>query len=218
MATTKLDMLAQRFMQQIQDPIVHDPITQNLLPGNIIRTILEIQNYCGNACLKYVKNIWGMAKGDRNLFISFIPELFKTQTIQFPNNTAEIDMTQAVLFKDFFDCLDSYNGTIPIEIWNPVHLTDALTNNDPFYAGSALRPGLIYQKPYLYLFPASLSGATGYPVSLNYIALPIDPSTGDFLVIDGNTDIPFSYDHIQEIADIAVQLYRTDDAEAQSAG
>ena len=88
---------------------------------------------------------------------------------------------------------------------------------DPFYAGSTSFPGIIYQAPILYLFPASLVATAAFTFTLNYIPLPINPDTGAYLTSGGTYDLPFTMESIQAIADIATDLFKKDDAKLQRA-
>lgn len=212
MATPKLNLLAQRFMQQIQDPITIDSATGIIYPGNLIQTVAEIESILGDAMLKYINNVWTEAKSNRDIFIGFLPELFKPKTITFthPSNTYYTELAGSDLF-DLMDILDSNSGNTLIEVWNPVHLADAKAQTDPFYTGGSEMPGIIYQKPLIWLFPASIVATADYSINLNYISLPVNPVDGSYLTSGGDTDIQFNQNHLQDIADYATKLYKVDD-------
>lgn len=211
--TPKLNLLAQRFMQQIQDPITVDG-SGVITPGNVILTVAEIENFLGDAMGKYINSIWTQAKGNRDLFIRFLPELFKSKSITFttPVNTFYTLMPGGGLFH-LYDILDSNAGAVLIEAWNAVHLSDAVAGTDPFYLGTNTRPGIIYQSPLIYLFPATLVAAANYTMNLNFIQSAVSPDDGTYLTSGGNYDIPFNIQHIADIADYATKLYRADNFE-----
>jgi hypothetical protein len=242
-STPKLDLLAQRFMAQIQDPVTVNG-SGNLNVGNLVKTIPDMSRYCGDAMLKYIQKTWDVAQGSKIVFLKMLPELFAVKPIIFPIGVNNLDLTNPVNgnFMDVFDIVDSFQTNLFIEVWNERFLSGALSNTDPFHTASIKRPALIYSKPILYIFPTpntQMAGATivtddsgqfvtddsGQAISdsprftfnLAYIKLPVDPVGGDYLQIDGTLgDIPFTIKHIQEIADIAQSLYIADDMETSS--
>jgi hypothetical protein len=217
-ATPKLDLLAQRFMAQIQDPVTVNGLG-NLNVGNLVRTIPDMSRYCGDAMLKYIQKTWDSVNGNEQMFLRKLPELFTVKSLTFPLHTNQVDLSNSANgnFFDVQNILDSYQGSTFIEVWDQDKLSGALSGSNPFHIGSSTRPGIIYEKPNLYLFPASLTASALYTISLCYIRLPIDPVAGGYLQIDGTLgDIPFTLQHIQEIADVAQSLYVTDDMETSS--
>jgi hypothetical protein len=208
MATPKLNALAKRFMQQIQDPI--SELAGVIIPGQIIRSVADIESYLGMAMQKYIEGAWLQAKGDPGLLLRAMPELYKEReaTVVTPNTTVDLSATHA----DIFDILDSRQGTTQImEAWNPKYLTDALTGLDPFHQGDTRFGGLIYNKPILYIFPTDLAATVSFVFTLCFIQAALNPLTGEFLVSGGAYDIPFAELHYTAICDIAEKLYKIDD-------
>lgn len=210
--TPKLNILAQRFMNGIQDPITIDSGTGKFSAGSIIQTVAEIETRLGDAMMKYMDDVWKAAKGNKQQFLTFLPELFKKvdTTLGTPNTSIYLEYPGLNLF-DVYDILDSSHNTTLIEVWNQVHLADALAGVDPFYVGDADRPGMILQHPVVYFFPTSLAAATDYAVRFNYIQKPVNPEDGTYFTTGGTYDIPFSLNHINDIAETAVRMYRVDD-------
>lgn len=215
MVTTKLNLLATRFMQQIQDPIFIDPVTNIVTPGQLIRSQTEIENYLGQAMNKYFEQVWEAVKGSQKDFLNVLPELLDSISITYMIGDSVKDLSALTNMFHVFDVSDSYIGTDQIEAWNQVHLTEALSGDNPFYSGNPYK-GMIYQKPNLYLFPANLTAIAAFTFNLQFIKLPVDPTTGQFFIINGNYDIPFQINHIAEIADIAVNLFKVDDLQESS--
>jgi hypothetical protein len=210
----KMKMIAQRFMQQITDVYQTDPVTGNVLPGNLVRSVDGINSYIGQAMIAYFDSIMKPAAG-RQDFLNKAPEFFgRTPQIVLPLAQTTYDLSGLENNKDIYDILDSYTPTagVILEAWNPVHLNDALTGNDPFYKGTALNPGMILMSPILYLFPLTLTLNTAFPFYLNYIKNPISPTTGNYFDVNSTTeDCPFSFSHLQDIADLAVKIFDADD-------
>lgn len=214
MAAPKMKILAKRFLLQIQDIYAEDPGTGNVLPGNLVRSIDELNTYLGQAMNQYFDTLWKASKG-RQDFINQFSDLFgrTAAAIPFGVGITSIDLSSlGSPYKDVFDVLDSaFSPSGIVEAWNSVYLADALAGNDPFYVGSSTRPGMIWMNPILYLFPLNLTATVAFDFILNYIKLPVSPSTGQYLDVNGTEDIPFSIQHIKAIADIAAALYDVDD-------
>lgn len=211
MATPKLNRLAQRFMQQIQDPIIVDPGNPDLLlPGQVIRTITEIEHYLGMAMMKFIEEVWKTAGANAGTMLRALPDIYKERDLTILTGTQKIDISTT--HADVWDILDSRQSTVTIlEVWNAIHLTDALNGSDPFYVGDARRAGIIYQKPFLWIFPASLAAASDYTFTLCFLQAPLHPVNGTYLTIGGDYDIPFSDIHFNTIASIAEKIYKVDD-------
>jgi hypothetical protein len=212
--TPKLNILAKRFQNQIQDPVTED-VNGNIVPGELVPTVAELETYLGNACQKYVEQVYTQSAGYQD-FITKLPELFKSFPVTFSQGSNVIDLSNETYLKDVWEVLDSQSGSTLIEVWNKVHQADALTGNDPFYTADAEHPALIYNKPFLFIFPATITDDGNYGITLNYIKLPLNPETGEYLTINGGYDLPFTLKQIQDIADIAEQLYRKDSLEVDS--
>ncbi len=211
MGAQKLSLLAERFLQQIQDPCTRDPDTFIItLGGSLITTVAEVSTYLGNAMLKYIERVRTETEGNNTAFIQLLPELQTFRPVTFTTPIQRLELGAG--YYDVLDILDSYNSTTLIEAWHKRYLNDALAGINPFYIGSANKPGIIFNKPFLYLFPASLVATANYNFDLQFIKLPVNPNDGKFLDVNGDDDIPFTIDRIQEIADIATELYRIDDA------
>lgn len=209
MATPKLNRLAQRFMQQIQDPITIDAGV--ILPGQIIRSVPDIEHYLGMAMMKFIEEVWKQSQANANVMLRALPDLYQERTCTIAAGTQKVDLSTT--HADLWDPLDSRNGTTTIlEVWHPIHLTDALNGTDPFYVGNSKRGGIIYQKPYLWIFPANLvDDVLDYNFTLCFIQAPLNPTDGTYLVSGGDYDIPFSDIHFTTISDIAEKLYKVDD-------
>lgn len=199
-------------MRQIQDPITETAGVIGV--GKLIRTRDEIHRYINSAMLNFIDAVWDNVEADKRMLLQKLPDIKKTQQITFPLNKNKLDLSNSDSgnFRDMLDVLDSYksDGTF-IEVWNPDRLSDAQTGKDPYYTGTIKRPGIIYSKPNLYLFPASLVSEGDYVFILNYLSRPVNPETGEYLVSNGDYDIPFDDKSIQKIADIATTLYKVDD-------
>ena len=226
MATPKLNRLAQRFMQKIQDPILLDGGSpEKFIAGTVIRTVVEIEEYLHAAGMMFFEQRWLSAKPEdskigsishKRNFLNMFPELFKfaSVTVTYTAGVSSVDLT--TIRYDIFDILDSVKsgGGGVIEIIDQDRLADALSDSDPFLTTPHLtnsNPVMILQQPTLYLFPNEIANPTDYTFTLNYISNIKDPGTGDILRTGGTYDVPYSENNIDAIADVAASLFNKDD-------
>lgn len=233
MPTPKLNRLAQMFMQRIQDPILTDGGSPELiLPGSIVRTVAEIESYLHRAGQLYFDSAWKAAQPEnevpgsvshKNKFLNMFPELFKFRsiTLAYASSVSRVDLS--TVYNDVFEILDSVKsgGGGIIEVWSQSKLADCIAAADPFYSPprvTSAAPGMILSHPYIYGFPNDIANPGGYTFTLNYIQNNKNPITGDILRSGGTYDIPFSEHHLDAIADIAVKIYRQDDFQEDAGG
>lgn len=211
MATPKLNKLAQRFMQQIQDPITIDAGV--ILPGTIIRSVAEIEHYLGMAMMQFIAGVQQQAQGSISLLLRALPDLYEEREVVFPSilSTADSKIDISSTHADLYDLCTSRGTGYIFEPWDPKHLSDVLNGLDPFREGSGRYGGLIYQKPYLWLFPKSIHVGSAYTVNLCFIKAPLNPLTGEYLISGGDYDIPFADVLFPQICNIATKLYKVDD-------
>lgn len=211
MATPKLNRLAKRFMQQIQDPIIEAPDDPDmLLPGKIIRSISEIEHYLGMAMMKFIEEVWKSSNANPNIMLSALPDIYEERELIIPQGSQKVNVSTT--HADIWDILNSRkNNNIILEAWHTIHLTDAVNRTDPFYIGNERHAGIIYQKPFIWLFPKSLSAASNFNFTLCFLKAPLNPVDGTYLTINGEYDIPFSDIHLTTIASIAEKIYKLDD-------
>jgi len=210
-----MKIIAQRFLNQIQDVYNVDPGSGNVLPGNLVRSIDSLNSYIGQAMTAYFDSMMKAASG-RQDFINKVPEFHSITgliTIAMAGSTV-LDLSTLGNNKDIYDVLDSYTTVsgVKLEAWNQIYLNDALTGSDPFYVGTAAHPGMIYMPPKLYIFPITLTVSSSFGFYLNYIKNPVSPTTGQYYDVNSLTeDCPFSITHLQNIADLAVKIFDADD-------
>lgn len=233
MATPKLNRLAQMFMQRIQDPILLDGGSPELiLPGTIVRTVAEIESYVHRAGQQYFDNAWKISQPENEMpgslshkkkFLNVFPELFKFRsiTLTYASAVSRVDLT--TVYNDVFEILDSVKsgGGGLIDVWDASKLADAIAEADPFYSPprvTSSTPGMILSHPYLYGFPNDIADPGGYTFTLNYIQNIKDPITGDILRSGGTYDIPYSEHHLDAIAEIAAAIYKKDDFQEDAGG
>ena len=146
---------------------------------------------------------------------------FKQITVPFVTPNSFIDLSSSN--NDVFDILDSVKkgGGGLVEVWDQRHLADALAESDPFYSPPRViiaAPGMILQQPRLYLFPINISDPTAYVFNLQYIRNIKNSTTGDIIHTGDDNDVPYSEHSIDQIAEIAVQLYKKDDFQEDAGG
>ena len=233
MATPKLNRVAQMFMQRIQDPILTDGGSPELiLPGSIVRTVAEIESYIHRAGQIYFDTAWKAAQPENEMpgsishkkkFLNMFPELFKFRGITFTYLTATSYVDVTTLYNDIFEILDSVKqgGGGIIEVWDPSKLADCIAEADPFYSPprvTSSNPGMILSHPRIYAFPNDIANTGGYTITINYIQNIKNPISGDILRSGGSYDIPYSEHHLDAIAEIAAKIYRQDDFQEDSGG
>lgn len=195
-------------MSQVQDPITI--LAGVIQPGVLIRSVAEIENYLGMACKKFIETAWIKAQLNPDTLLRAMPSLYFERPVTILQNQRSVDISTT--HADIFELLDSRNGaTTLLEVWDPARLTGAISLTDPFYVGTARRGGIIFQRPYLWIFPASLAAAANYTFTLCFLRLALNPTSGAYLVSGGDYDIPFDEIYFPEIADIATKLYQVDD-------
>lgn len=233
MPTPKLNRLAQIFMQRIQDPITLDGGSpEKFIPGQIIRTVQEIERYLHTAGQSYFDAMWKAAQPTEDLpgsfshktkFLTMFPEMFTFRSITVPFVTPNSVLDLTVANNDVHDILDSVKngGSGVVEVWDASLLGEALAQSNPFYSPprvtSAL-PGMILQQPLLYLFPINISQTASYVFNLQFISNIKDASTGDIIRTGGTVDVPYSEMSIDQIAEIAVQIFNKDDFQEDEGG
>jgi hypothetical protein len=234
MATPKLNRLAQTFMRRIQDPIALDGGSpEKFLPGTIIRTVAEIEQYLHLAGQQFFDAAWKAAQpmqdqpgsvSHKNKFLNTFPELFtfRSITVPFATPNTVIDLTTGS-WNDVHDILDSVKsgGGGTIEVWDQSKLADCLSESDPFYSPPRItssNPGMILSQPYLYLFPINIGDPGGYTFTLNFILNLKDRTNGDILRTGGTYDVPYSEQHLTTIAELAAGIYNKDDFQEDAGG
>jgi len=227
MPTPKLNRLAQMFMQRIQDPILID-IANVILPGSVIRSVVEIEEYLDRAGMALFNASWKAAQpqneapgtvSHKNRFLNMFPELFKFKqvTLEYTSdNHSILDLSNPTnQCFDIYDILDSIKagGGGLIEVWQQSKLADALAESDPFCSPprvTASFPGMILQQPKVYFFPNNLA-ATTYTFTLNYIQNLKNPTNGEILRSGGAYDIAYSEQHLEDVAELAAKIFNKDD-------
>lgn len=226
MATPKFNRLAEIFMQRIQDPITLDGGSpEKFLPGAIVRTVKEIERYLHTAGQSYFDAMWKAAQPTEDLpgsyahktkFLTMFPEMFTFASISVPFVSPNSVLDLTVLNKDVHDILDSVKsgGGGMVEVWDASLLGEALAESNPFYSPPRVKlasPGMVLQQPLLYLFPINIADGADYTFNLQYIRNIKNATTGDIVRSGDDDDIPYSENSIDQIAEIAAQLYKTDD-------
>lgn len=233
MPTPKLNRLAQMFMQRIQDPILLDGLSpEKFLPGSVVRTAVEIEEYIHRAGMMFFQGAWMRAQpteeapgslSHKRKFLNAFPELFKFRsvTVAYASSVSSVDLT--VAHNDVYDVLDSVKsgGGGIIEVWDPTNLADAIAEANPFLITprvTSANPGMILSQPTLYVFPNNIADPAGYTFTLNFIQNIKNPTPGDILRTGGTYDVPFSEAHLDTMADIAAGIFNKDDFQEDSGG
>ncbi len=100
-----------------------------------------------------------------------------------------------------------------IKLWDPSKYHLAISEEYPEYIATDDNPAIIRVGNTLTIFPLDID--TGEPpeapryqrIKFHYIGVPLDPTTGEFLIQNGDYDSPF-FDHWNKsIADIAYLMF-----------
>lgn len=209
MATPKFDRLCINFVKRIPDQLTSDftPGTGNL-PRSYLLNSAQIIDYINRAMNKLFQTVWIETGGDINKFVRILPELQKlTDAITLNSGKYTIENP----YLDFFKIVGCYSNNKYIK---PRHESDyALIKANKYrrYQISSEDPIIFQISNYLEVIPNDAVNT----IIINYIALPIDNTTGNFLTQNGSIDIPFREHWEKEIVDIAYKIFLEETVQTQ---
>ena len=218
MATPNLNRVMKIFMRRILDPVVESGGV--ILPGKIILTTADIEEYVSRAMMSLVNMYWEKYEGDIIAFTQMFPELQKTINVAsvLSGSYLTVDLDTTTTLADYFQALPSYkigSPNLKIDVWNSAKFADLVSGDNPFMIAPSTRPAFVEVDRKLYLFPVSLGD--DYHWTFVYLFVPLDPETGDRLTSGGTYDSPFTAQWDDKIAEIAEKLY-WDDNNKQAGG
>lgn len=209
MATPKFDRLCVNFVKRIPDQLTSafTPGTGNL-PRSYLLDSAQIIDYINRAMNKLFQTVWIETGGDINKFVRILPELQKL-TDAITLNSGKYTIANPYL--DFFKIVGCYSNNKYIK---PRHESDyALIKSNKYrrYQISSEDPIIFQISNYLEVIPNDAVNT----IIINYIALPIDNTTGNFLTQNGSIDIPFREHWEKEIVDIAYKIFLEETVQTQ---
>lgn len=215
MATTKLDQLAIDFMKRIPDTFQTTfTAGSGVMPNGYVLNADEIVSYLNRAMLKLFNQQWqaafALAKGKEarasQIFMSLMPELVK-YTLSLVTDTAFNGLVVPITnpYLDLFKVVGGLTDTDKfIRVWDESKYLFAISGEYEEYVATEADPALIYAQNLVTIFPDTF---TSFSFKLQYIALPLDPTTGTYFVQNGTYDSPFSEQWNEVIIDLAYGIY-----------
>lgn len=200
MATLRWDRIADGFLKRIPDTFVSTftPGTM-VMPASNILTAAQITDYVNRGLLEFFDKIWAAVEGNAEKFGNIFPELIK---ISDEITLTSGNYTLASPYLDFHKIIGGMSvavvgppavASVPIRIWNEKVYPFAKTEKYMQYQASANNPAMIQLNNVLNIFPQSST----FQIKIVYIRKPLLPTTGGFLVQNGDVDSPFA-EHWEE--------------------
>jgi len=204
--TNRFDKICIGFAQKIPTAFKTTFTPGNAMPDTYLLTKEIIADFVNAALLKLFNQTWQAVKGDTKAFIQIFPELSRL------SDTVVATLTNGTLYYNVIAPYMDFNKLIGavtsdnkfIKIWDETKFTIALSGIYDQYTTTSNKPAIIGLNRALYLFPQNIV-APGF--KFQYIALPLDPTTGDDLIQNGSYDSPFTDQWNAQIADMAYDLY-----------
>jgi len=203
MPTPRLDRIAINFLHRVPDEFVTAFTPGTAMPEANILTKAQIVNYVNRALNQLFNDFWQTIAGDWKKFIRIFPELSRItpNQIVFTNGNYTVASPYLNIYKVVGGFIDATPKRF-IKVWEEWKYSIAITEEYPEYVATSINPAIIQIHNLIALFPQATTN-----VKLQYIAAPIDPTTGAQLTQNGTYDSPF-FDHWNDmITDIAYSLY-----------
>ena len=197
MALPKFDKISVELSQRIGDGVPTSASAGNKLTADE-RTALVNQ-----ALFLLFEQGWEASKGDIKSFIDLFPELVKTENITTDANGISVLATPILDFHTIISGLKSTTYIKPL----PKHLyTIVKSSRFDDYTPNSANPVVFEISNTLSFFPSTDFNAQ--VVTIEYIRVPLVPTTGAFITLVGTTDSPFSDKWNSKIASIAEDQFR----------
>lgn len=204
MATPLFDDCSVRFSRKIGDAVASASTAGNILSAN------ERTEYINQAANELFRKYWEAVAGNIERFIEIFPELHKTASVT--TDIHGIVSLSASGTYDFFKIIDGHSSQyirfLDKALWLTVYGSENslyVPSTDRFY-GFELSGSLRF-------LPAASFNAQA--VTIAYIKRPVDPTNGNALTQGGTYDLPFYSIWNEEIAEIAYQIWRTNQQEGR---
>ncbi len=170
------------------------------MPDSYVLPAVNVIDYINRALNKLFNQYWTAVKGNAEMFIRIFPELAK-----YSGEISGANYTIATPYLDFYKVINGRTeGDKFIKVWDTTKYNIALTGKYAEYVATANNPAMIQVKNLIAIFPQDLSIST----YIQYVALPISPTTGNYLTQNHATeDSPFFQHWNSQIVDLAYQMY-----------
>jgi hypothetical protein len=208
MPTPKFDNIAIEFLKLVPDEFETAFTPGMAMPNGFVLTKDQVVNYVNRALHKLFNDSWletakaGTPKKQKELFIGIFPELLRlSNTITLP-----YVITTSELYRDIFKLFGANRNAdnLYIRIWEESRLTHAIAGKYLQFKATATNPAIIQTNQIIHIFPTTL---TDKVVKIQYIRFPVDPTNGNFLTQNGDSDSPYFDYWNTRIAQIAFEIY-----------
>lgn len=216
MPTLKLDQIATDFINRIPTTFktAFAPGT-GVMPDTYLLGASRIVDYVNRAMNLLFNEKWegawklsgGNAEMQIKIFNSLLPELVRfTGELVADAALAGTAYMISSPYLDFFKLIGAVSGdnSIFIKKWDETKYMLALTGVYDEFTPTAAKPAIIQVNEMLVIFPQDIADFT---FKIQYIKLPLDPTTGGYLIQNGTYDSPFHTHWNRKIADIAYEIY-----------
>ena len=200
MATPKFDLISVQTSQLIGDPVSAASSAGAILTANE-RTALV-----NRAMFKLFDEGWGISKGDIAEFLDLFPELLTSQAVTTDAN-GEYTINSTVM-RDLFVVVSGLLSTTYIKTLPRHYFTIVKASKFDDFTPDSSNPVVFEISGKLSFFPSASFNAQS--VTVYYIKVPLNPTDGSFLTQGGTYDSPFSDQWDSKIAEIALDIYRSE--------
>lgn len=215
MSTPKFDDLCIKFIKRI--PTTFETAFtagSGTMPDSLVLPADDIARYINEGMKTLFAKKWeeafAYAKGKPDLAVKYFAGLFP-ELVKFSATLDTDDDLQGVAYVIDNPLLDLFqiiagNGKDGqyIKVWDPSKFALASTGEYEEYTATEADPALIKVDNIIFTFPGNL---TDWTFKIQYIKLPIDPTTGDPLLQNGDYDSPFYPIWTEQILDLAYEIY-----------
>ena len=213
MPTPVFDRIAINFLNLVPDQFQSDFTPGAAMPDGEILTKEKIADYVNKGMMKLFNDKWseafklsqGVPSVQRSIFASNFPELLQpSQEVSLP-----YIIGSEALYRDFFRLFGAVRSSdnLFIRIWDEDKLTQVMSGALIQYRATEDSPIIIPQNKILQIFPTDLDD---HILRLQYIKLPVNPTSGESLSQNGDVDSPFYEMWNESIAVNAYQIWLMD--------
>lgn len=201
MATPNIDTMSVQLSARIAD------VVQSASDNGKSVSSVERMAILNSAMLKLFDELWMVSKGDIEAFIKICPELYVSDIVQTTIHGI-YNVTTGNKLKDMFTPVSALSESNEFIKQLPTHLYPIIKSDkyDDFGIDSN-NPIFFNPSGLLVFFPTADFNTKN--TTIFYIKVPLNPTTGAFLIQGGTYDSPFSSVWNGKIVDIAEDIYRT---------
>lgn len=211
MPTPKFDKLCIEFVKRIPDQLEDNTFVPGSgeLPRSFLLSAEVIIDYINRSLQGFFNFHWTALQGNIQAFINLFPEL---QNLSDEEALASGVFIIADPYLDFFKIIGAFtNQNIFIKPKPEYLYTQFVAGKYRSYQATENDPAIINVENKLAVFPTDVATA----FTFHYIRFPLDPTTGEVLIQNGDYDSPFSEQWHTAIVDFAYNLYLKETEQTQ---